>query len=77
MSETQYDEQVTAFTEDGSDGEYAEVIVGAGNEQLELFVQGFSLGQSVAVSVMLTPRGARMLAQRLLAAADVAEDNEA
>lgn len=76
MSETQYDAQVVAFTEDAGDDEYAEVIVNDGNERVELYTQGVCLGAQVIASVMLTPRGARELAQRLLAAADIAEDNE-
>lgn len=66
----QYDEQVTAFDEQAEGNQYAEVIVDH-SELIELFSQG---ANAANVSVMLTPRAARQLAQRLLAAADIAED---
>lgn len=72
----QYDEQVDGFSDDHDKVEYAEVIVDDGRTQLEMYVQGGGASPSSGASVMLTPRGARELAQRLLAAADIAEDNE-
>jgi hypothetical protein len=70
---TQYDQQVDTLAAAG-DVQYAEVIVDGG-ALVELFAQGVTLGRPVSASLEMTPRQARTLAQALLAAADIADDN--
>lgn len=70
QQDTQYDKQIETYVDSATQKDYVEVIVD-GDQRIELFSQG---GPN-ALSLQMTSRQARTLAQALLAAADIADDN--